>query len=1238
MQDLFSFIYTYLNKRKIFSVVVFSGILFILWVFATRIQLSEDITRLIPINDKTNTTAKVLNQVNFSDKISIKISSKKKGTPEDLTAAATLFLNNLDSKCKGYVGKVQGKLDDKNLQETFDFVYNNLPLFLDKNDYAAIQNKIQNDSIATIVAADYKSLVSPTGIVSRDFILKDPLGISFIALKKMQQLSIGDDFTLQNGFLVTKNKQYLLLFVTPKLPPNETDRNTIFVEQLNTIKDKVNKQFKGKVALSFYGATPVAVGNATQIKADVKWTSIFAGVSLILMLIFFYRNITSPILIFIPSLFGAVFALAILYFTKGSISAISLGISSILLGETTDYSIYVLTHLRNNKDAKLLYKDITKPLILCGVTTSISFLCLLFVKSEALKDLGIFAALSVIATSVFSLVLIPLLYNFKIAPKENTLQLHKENDTLIDKIGAYSYHKNKFLILAMMVILIVCLFTYSRVTFNNDLASLNFISPELKQTEKELENITDGDSKSIYLASYGTDYETVLSNNNKLFEALTNEKKSKLITNFSSIGGLVFSKEKQLQKIQDWNTFWSDAKKELVKSRLINNGTHFGFKITTFNPFYERLEKKNRPILVTDFRKVAAFYISEFVSQKNGFYTISTLVKVSKDKRDAFVSAIQKQPNLVVIDRQQTNETFLGTLKDNFEKLINYSFIAILIILFLSFKRIELVIVGSIPIAISWIFTKGLMGAFDLQFNVINIIVCTLIFGIGVDYSIFMTTALQKEHTYGKAELPTYRTSILLSVATTILGIGVLIFAKHPALKSIALIGIVGIFSALLITFIIQPLVFNFFVTNPTKKGNPPFEIRRFLHSVLSFIYFGFGGLLLSLIGTLLIKIIPISRTKKLQAFHFIMSKFMHSVFLTYPSIKRKIINNHNENFQKPGVIIANHTSFLDILAIGMLSPKIIFLVSDWVYNSPFFGKGVRLAGFYPVSSGIDNGIEHLREKINQGFSIMVFPEATRSVDNSVKRFHKGAFYLAEQFNLDIIPIVIHGYSEVSPKGDFMLYKGSTTVEFLDRIVVSDLSFGKSYTERAKKINAVFKLHYRKMRLEYEGANYFKSTLLNSFGYKEREIIQAVKANINNHAPLFHNVNKYITANAKVAHFANDYGELDVLLSLQESQRKIISFIDDQEKRAVAKTNHFLKKRSILYAENVTEIMKNKHDVVLISNANFEFDIKEITNVCDSIILLENIENTSLSNQIIDNDFEIEVVENELIVLKKKAQ
>ncbi len=1227
MQYFFLTVHSFINKRKSLCVVLLVSLLLVFGFFASRINFSEDITRLIPTNDKTNTTAKVLNQMNFADKISIIISTEKDGSTDDLTQYANQLLDSLNTNCKKYIEKVQGKLDEKNLQETFDFVYKNLPLFLDQNDYATIQNKIQKDSIAKVVEGSYKSLISPTGIVSRDFILQDPLGLSFIALKKLQQLSVGDDFELQDGFVVTKDKKNLLLFITPKLPPNETDKNTFFIEKLNEIKNKLNSKFGDKVTMSYYGATPVAVANASQIKADVKNTSIFAGITLVLILAFFYRSLLTPIIIFIPSLFGAVFALAILYFTKGSISAISLGISSILLGETTDYSIYVLTHLRNNKDVKLLYRDISKPLILCGTTTAITFLCLFFVKSEALKDLGIFAALSVIATSVFSLVLIPLLYK----PKNVVIA---SNKNIIDKLGFYSYHKNKVLVASVFIIFMVCLFTYSKVTFNNDLSALNFIPSDLKETEKKLENLTSGSSKSIYVAIYGNSYESVLENNNSLFKVLEKDKKSSQIVNFSSIGGIVFSKKVQAGKINDWNTFWNQAKKIQLKNSLISNGNIFGFKPNSFSKFYETLDKTFQTISIKEYAKVKSFFIDEFVSQKNGFFTISTLVKLPNDKRDRFVNDIKKQANIVVIDRQQTNETFLGNLKTNFENLINYSFIAIFFILFLAFKRIELVIVSIIPILISWVFTTGIMGVFDLQFNVINIIVCTLIFGIGVDYSIFMTTALQKEHTFGKIELPSYRTSILLSVATTILGIGVLVFAKHPALKSISIIAIVGIFSALLITFIVQPLVFSFFVTNRVKKGQPPFEIKRLIHSILSFTYYGFGGFLLSIVSVILMKILPLSKKSKLRTFHAILSKFMSSVLMTYPSNKRTIINSKNEKFDKQAVIIANHSSFLDILAVGRLSPKIIFLVSDWVYNSPIFGKGVQLAGFYPVSNGIDNGIEHLRTKVEQGFSLMIFPEGTRSENNTINRFHKGAFYLAEQFNLDIVPIVIHGYSEVLPKGDFIINGGKTTVEILNRIKPEDSSFGSDYAERTKKMSTFFKTHYKKMRLDIESPTYFKKMILNSFDYKEIEVIKAVKNDLNQHLGLYHKLNKYIASKATILHLANDYGQLDVLLSLQESKRNTITFITNQEKRAVAKTNYILKKRSIQYLDHKENFNLNKYNTVLISDKDSQNSIPEIIPLANQFILVNC---PNLKDIIINFGYSIEIEEDQFVVLTKKS-
>ncbi|PKB15928.1 MMPL family transporter [Flavobacterium sp. 5] len=1226
MQKLFFDLYSFITTRKFLSLGIAIAIVLFLGFFASRISFQENINQLIPSNDQSGITSKVLDQVNFVDKITIIISTKEWGSSENLTEYANVFLDSLDSNCKPFVAKVQGKIEEENIQETFDFIYNNLPLFLDQKDYEQILHKLHKDSIVNSIASDYKSIISPAGLVSKDFILRDPLGISFIALKKMEQLSVGDDFALQNGFILTKDRKNLLLFITPKLATNETDQNTLFISSLEKIKKNLNHQFRGKVEMSYFGATPVAVANATQIKADVQNTSIFAGVTLILILAFFYRSITTPIIIFIPSLLGALFALTVLYFCKGTISAISLGISSILLGETTDYSIYVLTHLRNNKNVKLLYKDITKSLLLCGVTTSITFLCLFFIKSEALQDLGIFAGLSVVSTTFFSLVLIPVLYKF------NSKALVQQPN-VIDKLGGYSYHKNKFLISFTLVLIVVSLFTYSKVTFNNDLSALNFMTPQLKLDENKLDKIANNDgTQSIYLATYGKSYDQVVANNNLLFKTLEKGKSYKGILNFSSIGGIVFSSEVQKKKIEDWNKFWSSHKKINLHQNLISEGNRYGFKSDAFSGFYELLDKKFKPIAIDEYFKVKAFFLDEFAAQKNDFFTISTLVKVPKEKRDVFVNQIKKQPNLIVIDRQQTNETFQETLKMNFEDLVNYSFIAVFFVLLFAFRKIELAIISIIPICISWIFTTGMMGLFGIQFNVVNIIVCTLIFGIGVDYSIFMTSALQKEYTFEKIELPSYRTSIILSVATTILGIGVLIFAKHPALKSISLIAIIGIFSALMITFILQPLVFHFFVTNRVKKGKAPYEIKRLVHSVLSFTYFGLGSIVLSLGGTLLMIILPFSKQSKLRGFHFVMSKFQHSVLMSYPSIKQKIVNISNETFEKPAIIIANHSSFLDILAIGMLSPKIIFLVSDWVYNSPVLGKGVRLAGFYPVSSGIDNGIEHLRSKVQEGYSIVVFPEGTRSVDNVIKRFHKGAFYLAEQLQLDIIPVIIHGYSEVLPKSDFVINGGKTTVTILDRIQYDDISFGNTVAERTKKISSFFKLEYKKMRLDLEGVDYFKAKLINSYAFKEIEVLNTIKVDLEQHLELYHNLNKWIDSKAKILHFGNDYGQLDALLALQEPQRKIDAVIVLDEKKVIAQSNYIFKKRKINYLnQNEIDIHK-KYDVVLISDEENVNNLEEVCNLATTIIVLNDKKSKGI---IMSLGFEIEFEAEKMIIAKK---
>ncbi|EPR70012.1 membrane protein, inferred for ABFAE pathway [Winogradskyella psychrotolerans RS-3] len=875
MHNIFYNIYQYFNTRKWFGFCILGFLLLGLVFIASKIEFEEDITKLIPTTAENAELQKVLKNVNFTDKIIVNITKDTDGSVEDLTQYASQFIDSINTSSSPYIKQIQGQIDDHEIQKTVSFIYYNLPLFLNEADYSTIANKIQKDSIAAITLKNYKTLISPSGIVAKDFILKDPLGLSFIALKKLQELSFGEDFTLQNGFLVSKDKQHILLFITPALGSNETAKNTQFVKNLCDTNSKLNNAFTNKASAEYFGGTLIAVANANQIKSDIQLTVGIALTVLLLIFILFYKKITVPIILFIPTIFGGLLAIVLLFLIREKISAISLGIGSVLLGVTLDYSLHILTHIRSNTNVKHLYQEISKPILMSSLTTALAFLCLLFINSQALQDLGIFAAVSVIGSSFFALLFIPQVYKEQTKPSKKS--------TALDQIASYNIHKNKWVIIGLFLLCFGSFFTYNTVIFNNDLSEMNYMPKDIKAAELRLDKLINSTSKSIYIAAYGDSEESTLQVNDAILTKLQNLKSEGKLINFSSISTFVHSKKQQTQQVERWQSFWDESTIATTKQNITESGTALGFKPETFNRFYTLLNTTFKPLERKDYKAINTFSVDDYMTTKDNYTTITTLVKV--DEANAVMNAFKEDSQTLVIDRKQMNETFLGHLKNDFNSLIGYSLIVVLIILFLFYRSLSLTLVTVIPICLTWLVTIGIMGLFHLEFNIFNIIISTFIFGLGIDYGIFMTNGLLHEYRTGEKSLTTHKTSILLSVITTILGVGVLIFAKHPALYSISLVCLIGITSAVLIAFTLQPLLFKLFIGSKNKR---PISLRLLIYSIVSFTYFGLGGILLSLFSVTILKIIPLKKKTKMKWFHIMISKFMKSTLYTHLFLVKK--------------------------------------------------------------------------------------------------------------------------------------------------------------------------------------------------------------------------------------------------------------------------------------------------------------------------------------------------------------
>jgi 1-acyl-sn-glycerol-3-phosphate acyltransferase len=1174
-------IYHYFARNRAVFYTVFASCFLFMGYFASQVKFEEDISKVIPKDKKINKLNEVFQNSKFLDKLVIMVSLKDStaiANPDSLVAFADEFAATAEPKFKPYIGKANFKVDDDVVMKLFGAITQRLPVYLTEKDYQTIDTLITPAKVKQTLQYDYRTLASPAGIALKSIISNDPVGISFIGLKKLQQLQYDKNFELYDNYVVTKDHQTLLMFITPAYPPNNTGKNGVLIKGLNQLIDSLSNKPKRIVTATYFGSAAVYYGNALQLRKDTALTQGITVLALILFLGLYFRKKRAPIIILIPVLFGSLFSLTAIYFLKGSISVIALGTGSVVLGIAINYSLHVFNHYRHTKSVEQVLKDLVMPLTVGSFTTIGGFLCLEFVESEMLKDLGLFAAFSLIGASICSLVFLPQFISTKKEQENHQVILL----SWIDKLASFNPEYNKFIVTGIILLTGVFFYKANDVTFEFDVAKMNYMPLQLQQSQNKLNKINQYALQSVYLVSEGKTLDRALVNNEKLSAKIEKLKAQGIVKKSSDVSSFILSDSLQKERISRWNTYWTPGKKQQLFSTLDKEGQLQGFSAAAFDKFKTLLNKDFSHINEGDVAGIRKSFLDNFINEYPSHSTVVTLVQTSPDKKAAIYKAFENEPNVTVIDKQYLTNKLVEIINADFTKIAVMSSLLVFVVLLLTYGRMELALVSFIPMAISWIWILGLMGVFGIGFNIVNIIISALIFGLGDDYSLYIMDGLLQEYKTGKKVLSSYKSSIFLSAITTITGLGVLIFAKHPALRSIAFISIIGICCVVIMSQILIPFLFNILIKNRTQKKQFPWTISGFVISVFAFTYFVTGCLILSALG-FLFRLNPFSKEKGKLVYHAILARFSWSMIYIMGNVKKEIINRQLADFDNPSVIIANHQSFLDILILVMLNPKLILFTNNWVWNSPVFGAVVRMADYFPVAQGTEANIDLLAGRVKQGYSIVIFPEGTRSVDGDIKRFHKGAFYLAEQLNMDIQPIIIHGTGYCMTKGDFLLKNGKITLKYLPRIKPGDSAFGTGYYERTKAISKYFKAEYKQLCADVQQPRYYREQLIYNYLYKGPvlEWYMRVKVSLEKNYQQFHNL---LPKKGKMLDIGCGYGFMPYMLHFAAPQR-VFTGIDYDEDKIELANNNFNKDALINFEHaDVLNFEFEKYDAIIIAD------------------------------------------------------
>lgn len=1162
-------------RRLVLALVILGSIGFAIWR-VNKLRINEDIVEALPQTAGTEALTDILAHFGFANKLVVSVKSHSAHpSPDALIDFANTLHDSLLQNFEPYISTITLKTDFTAIQQVQRTLLEYLPVFLDTSDYQSLETAFAPEAIAATLTNARAQLLSPAGAFFKEQFVADPLGLSYLPLKKLAALSQGTEYVYYRNYIFSADTSVLLLFVNPVYPSSETRNNSIFIEKLRQTIDELETAADNQIDVSVYGGTLVALSNATQVKRDILYSMLIAIIGIVLLLGLYFKRASVFLLIVAPMVLGALGALAVLSFTTESVSIIALAMGSVLLGVTVEYTLHIYNHLRHAPDRRTLMGDIALPLLISCITTVVAFLCLALLDSPLLADLGWFAGLSVLFAGVFSLLFIP------VVARPGSIRPPSERiDGWFKSVASRPLHTNWAALALVLGLTVVFIFTFRYVRIETDLYHLSYMSDEITKAEQELAKISSFTDRNIYVIARETDFYTAIGHLQRVKDSIEGHR----FEQFFSPATVVPSTRLQNLRLARWEAFWTPERRRQVMESVHAECQRLGFGQRVSDSIAGVVHRSYAPLPARMALEMSKSIFSELVNATDDKIYLGGLIKVKEKDRQALIRRIEGAGQIFIADRSVMASKLAEYLRNDFQRLMNFTLVAAFLIIFLSFGRIELTLVTLVPMLISGLWISGTMGLAGVTFNVFNLIIISLVFGLGIDYSIFISMGMVQDRVTGGNRFLSYKTSILLSALTTLIGIGALSVARHPALRSIGTLSIIGIGSVVLLSFTLQPALFRLFVpVRTTWVRSFPRTFTDLFFSVTGILIFVAGCLVLS-VGGAVLPVLPMSARSKKLAYHYLIWLFASIVVYGNPQVPKRKPNYQRADFKKPCIIIANHQSYLDIMLLLSLHPRISMMTADWVQHSPIFGYIVRKAGFAKASDGYLQAQEHIGKQLLEGYSVVIFPEGTRSTNLSIQRFHKGAFYLAEQLGTDIQPIVISGSGYMVSKGDVLMRMGYIILHFLPRYTPAmQLQMGTELPERAKAFRKLFSQAYTETDQLFRPVGRHRKVLMRNYLYfnPALEWYVRIKTRLeDNYLP----IHRLLPEKGKILDLGCGYGMMSFMLRLLSPEREITGIDFDEKKITVAKASPLCTPGIQFIHADITTFDFGQYDAILLTD------------------------------------------------------
>ena len=411
MHRIFLPLYRFFQRHKTALYLLLAGSFLLFLAFGIRLRYEEDIVKLLPRSSTDSELA--FSDIGLKDKVFIQVTAADPARPLDPATLAAYMDEYCESllqrdSASHHISGILYQLDMGTMLGAVDYAFEHLPCFIDTSLYAAFEAALEPAAVEAAMQENLALLEADETGETTQFVTMDPLGLRNILLEEIMPSDGGSvgGYTIEDGHFFCPDKTVALAFLSPGFNSMDSGAGTKFYRLMN----RTRKDFEAahpEARVLAHGTPLGSVSNASTIKGDLLMT---VGVSLLVILVILLLSFHSWAFIWqqvVPILYGSVFALACMYWIKGFMSLMALGLGAIVLGVAISYCLHVLIHHYYVGDVEQMLREESTPVTLGCITTVGAFLGLLFTESDLLRDFGLFATFALIGNTFFALFFLP---------------------------------------------------------------------------------------------------------------------------------------------------------------------------------------------------------------------------------------------------------------------------------------------------------------------------------------------------------------------------------------------------------------------------------------------------------------------------------------------------------------------------------------------------------------------------------------------------------------------------------------------------------------------------------------------------------------------------------------------------------------------------------------------------------------------------------------------------------------